>query len=137
MNIPTDKEILELIYKKYKNDYLSYKNDKSIRKAKIFVPLNIEDISSDLKTEADIVFGRLYYHMDEKYGYKRSDGSNVNFFVLKIGEDKYSVNYPLMVSVLASLRAENKKFFVPVMISILSTLVAITTLSLKIGGIFS
>ncbi|ANP65636.1 MULTISPECIES: hypothetical protein [Vibrio] len=137
MNIPTDKEILELIYKKYKNDYLSYKNDKSIRKAKIFVPLNIEDISSDLKTEADIVFGRLYYHMDEKYGYKRSDGSNVNFFVLKIGEDKYCVNYPLMVSVLASLRAENKKFFVPVMISILSTLVAITTLSLKIGGIFS
>ncbi|MDG2675966.1 hypothetical protein R7Z80_17375 [Vibrio sp. 1733] len=136
MNIPTDKEILELIYKKYKNDYLSYKNDKSIRKAKIFVPLNIEDISSDLKTEADIVFGRLYYHMDEKYGYKRSDGSNVNFFVLKIGEYKHCVNYPLMVSVLASLRAENKKFFVPVMISILSTLVAITTLSLKIGGIF-
>lgn len=53
------------------------------------------------------LFGRLYYYLDKKHGYKQDDGTLVPLFSLKVGEDTHCVNFPLLVSVLASLQSEH------------------------------
>ena len=130
MKIPTDKKILEKIYKDYKEEYLTYEEDNSIRDSKVFVPIDIKKISRELKTEGDIVFGRLYYHLEQAYGYERPDGSKVSLFALGAGQDRHCIHFPFMVSILASIRSDRKKFFIPIMVSILSVLVAIIALIL-------
>jgi len=56
----------------------------------------------------------LYYDLENRYGYTKDDGSKVHFFSLGAGEDRHCVNLPLLASVLAGLRYENKRFmFLP------------------------
>jgi len=74
--------------------------------------------------DVDIIFGRLYYHLEQKYGYSRSDGSTVAFFALKIGSDNNCINFPYMASVLAKLRDREKKQSIAKNIAIFSLIIA-------------
>ncbi|MGL4713256.1 MAG: hypothetical protein ACRCWP_12090, partial [Shewanella sp.] len=100
MRSPTDLEVLERIYSKYYQDFTEYEDDENIRASKIYVPISCDEIAKKLKVDGDIVFGRLYYHMEKKYGYKQSDGSNVHFFAFRVGKESHCVNFPLLSSVL-------------------------------------
>jgi hypothetical protein len=62
--------------------------------------------------DGDIIFGRLYYHLEPKYRFTQKDNSKVNFFTLKAGEDTHAVQFPLLSSVLAELREKRKKYLV-------------------------
>lgn len=110
--IPTDLEILKTIHKLYYDEYVNFDKDSSSRNFKLFVPIDIERIAKKLRTESDIVFARLYYNMEHKYGYDRSarlGADRVHFFMNKIpqvGSQKFEyhcINYPYMVAVLAEL----------------------------------
>lgn len=124
MKIPTDRKILEAIFHTYKDTFAEYEVNQD-RSSKIYVPVDCKKIAKKLRTEPDIVFGRLYYHLEEKHGYQRPDGSKVPFFTLKAGNDLKCVNFPLLVSVLAELQEHNKKFWIPTGISLLSLVVAV------------
>jgi hypothetical protein len=78
--IPTDREILEIIYKQYYETFASFSKESPNRETKICVPVDLEKIAVGLGVDSDIVFGRLYYHLDQKHGYKREDGTSVHFF---------------------------------------------------------
>lgn len=58
------------------------------------------------------MFGRLYYHLEHKYGYKQKNGAAVHFFAhsLGVGEDRelHCVNFPYMASVLAELQQAHR-----------------------------
>ncbi|WP_146257886.1 hypothetical protein [Pseudomonas putida] len=95
------------------------------RKSKIFVPIDCELIANQLNVDADIVFGRLYYHMQEKYGYTKEDGSKVAFYSPIAGENSRCVNFPLLASVLAGLEDENSKAQAAIYLSLFATAVAI------------
>jgi hypothetical protein len=120
MKIPTDLELLNAIYKRYYNEYIWYPKDeyevtqhpkdKRIRSTKNFVPIDCLKIAEDLGVDGDIVFGRLYLHLNKKYGYENKDGSSSPFFTLKIANDDHCVNFPLLSSALASLKSEDRKF---------------------------
>ncbi len=129
---PTDLQILNAIYERYYDTFASFSREETGRVAKIFVPIDIGDIASQLKVDGDIVFGRLYYHLERKYGYERSDGTLVHFFALKVGEDRHCVNFPYLSSILASLRQEDRKFRAAISISFASLLVSVTSLLLAI-----
>jgi len=129
MKIPSDKAVLESIFKNYKKDFEKFES----RQNKIYVPIDCKLIAKELKTEPDIIFGRLYYHLEQKYGYKRTDGSNVHFFALAVGVDQKCVNFPLLCSVLAGLQEEARKHlssqaiaFAALVVSILSLLVSLS-----------
>jgi len=80
---------------------------------KIYVPLDIRKVAEGLKTEEDIVFGRLYYQLEHKYGYVKSDKTHVHFFKLSIQlmdgrREIHLINFPYMAAILADLRHEHK-----------------------------
>jgi len=129
INIPTDLEILEEIHEMYISDYLL--NIKG-REAKIFVPIDCLRVARNLGTDGNIIFGRLYYDLDKRYGYKKNETSIVHFFSLKVGEDRHCINFPMLSSVLAGLINENKKFITTTKISILAIILASISIIISI-----
>jgi hypothetical protein len=131
MKTPTDLKILKLIYKTYYKTYISFSRNNKTRETKIYVPIDSDLIAKKLGVDGDIVFGRLYYYLNEKYSYVESDGVKVKFFTLSAGNDVRCIQFPLMASVLAGLRSENKKYLTATIIAFISLLLA--TLSIFIA----
>ena len=106
--LPTDLQILDVIYRMYFDKYARFTNESPTRFTKNFVPIDHKKVAHNLGTEPDIVFARLYFHFEHKYGY-RKDGADVHFFALKMGRsdkqlDTHCINFPYMAAVLADLR---------------------------------
>jgi hypothetical protein len=92
------------------------------------VPIDCAKIVKHFGVDPDIVFGRLYSHLENKYGYKRSDGSRVHCFALRLKEDKKCINFPLLSSVVAGLREESSKFWLATWVSLLALVVSVFSL---------
>ena len=106
--LPTDLQILNAIYNKYYDEFAAFSKEGPSRPTKIYMAIDIEAIADDLGVDKDIVFGRLYYHLDRKHGYRDDEEKNVHLFALRIEDEKHCVNFPLVASVLAELR-DNKR----------------------------
>jgi hypothetical protein len=132
---PTDLEILEEIYREYYPTYISYSREQPNRNTKVHVPIDVVTIAKHFSVDPDIIFGRLYYHLEPKYGFAQADGSKVHFFALQVGSDKHTVQFPLLAAVMANLREEKNKHLVSTWISvaaiIISIIALITSLLLK------
>lgn len=109
MNLPTDLEILNAIYERYYATFQEFTREEPSRNSKIHVPIDCVAIADELGVDRDIVFGRLYYHLNHLYGYKHEDGVGVDFFNLRVGKDVHCVNFPLLASVLAGLREDDNR----------------------------
>lgn len=132
MKPPSDLRILRAIYKVYYREFSSFTSGaEGSRQSKVYVPIDCKRIASELGVDADIVFGRLYYYMEKRYGYKGSDGSSVSFFVMAVGQDNKCVNFPLLASVLAGLEEDHNKFHWSILLS--SVAIVISLLALYVG----
>jgi hypothetical protein len=132
MKAPTDIKVLKEIYKTYYNDFQKYTSlSENTRSSKIYVPVDCKLIAKKLKVDADIIFGRLYYHLEQKHGYTRADGSKVAFFSKKVGGDDNCVNFPLLVSVLAGLQEESGKFKLSIWLSSAAIVISVLALFLS------
>jgi hypothetical protein len=129
---PTDLELLNVIYEKYYDQFARYSNESADRESKIYVPIDCTSIADELKVDGDIIFGRLYYDLDNRYGYTKEDGSKVHFFAPKVGKDRHCVNLPLLASVLAGLRHENKRFKLTTWISVIAIIISAISFGLSI-----
>lgn len=85
-------------------------------------------IAKNLGVDPDIIFGRLYYHLDKKYGYTQTDGSQVHLFAFTVGKDRHAVNFPLLSAVLAELEQTWIRFTMPLIISLFALLVSVISL---------
>ena len=132
MDVPTDHAILNDIYNHYYKTFAGFSDETTERSSKIYVPLDIRSIAKRLRVDPDIVFGRLYYHMEERYGYQRSSGDRVHFFAFSVGPDKHCVNFPLLGSVLAGLREEKWKARWTVGLATLSLIVSIVSIIISL-----
>jgi hypothetical protein len=127
MKLPSDRQILECIFDQYKGAFAKFDLQKD-RATKVYVPIDCKAIAKKLGTEPDIVFGRLYYHLEKKYGFKQSDGVNVHLFALKIGPDSKCVNFPLLASVLAGMQEERRRNLLTQAIAIAAIAVSLVSL---------
>lgn len=129
MKSPSDLKVLRSIYNLYYEEFKNYTQEPDIqngRGSKIYVPIDCQEIAKDLNVDGDIIFGRLYYHLEHKYGYKREgDKDRVAFFSLGVGSDRHCVNFPLLASVLAGLEVESSKFQWATVLSGLAVLISI------------
>jgi hypothetical protein len=107
-NTPTDIEILNKIYNNYYKAFSSFSKDKPNRQTKIFLPIDIKKIADELKVDEDIIFGRLYYDFEKRYGYKQDDGTNAHFFSLAVGNDRHCINFPYAASILANIEFQQE-----------------------------
>jgi hypothetical protein len=137
--LPTDLEILEAIYDRYYPEFARGAKDApplhgnvdttALRESKVYVPIDIAAIAQGLSVDGDLVFGRLYYHLENKYGYQRGeDDAKVPFFTLRAGNATHCVNFPYMAAVLADLRDEHGKFQWSNGVALVSLLVSIVAL---------
>ena len=122
---PTDLQILQAIYDRYYDEFISYQKGGSQRRTKNYVPIDIASISASLDTDPDIVFGRLHYHLNQKYSIiDKSDNSRAPFFDA-FEVDRHSVQFPLLASVLASLHDERSRFMKTVYLATASFVISI------------
>lgn len=130
--LPTDRKILNAIYERYHPVFEAYSEEEAGRDSKIMVPIDISALARDMRIDRDIIFGRLYYHLEKKYGYRNEDGSYVRLFALQAGKDPHCVNFPLLASVLAALREQNRKHLTATGIALFSLGVSVTSLLISL-----
>jgi hypothetical protein len=132
MRVPTDYEIVNEIYDRYYKTFTTFTKDSPDRSAKILVPIDIVAIAKRLHVDVDIIFGRLYYHLEEKYGYVRPDGTHVVFFTLAAGSDKHCVNFPLLGAVLAGMRQERRRNLWAICVAVASFVVSAISVTISL-----
>ena len=108
---PTDLEILEEIYRRYYGDFCSYSRKSPDRECKVYVPIDIRALADHFNVDGDIIHGRLYYHLDQKYGFEKADGTTVPFFLFQENHPRpHNVQFPILAAAIAALREERNKF---------------------------
>ncbi|MFN3881354.1 MAG: hypothetical protein ACK4L8_08010 [Nitrincola lacisaponensis] len=120
----TDRVILKKIYDTYYSEFCAF-DTVPTRESEVYVPIDCHLIANDLGLNPSIVFGRLYYHLDKKHGYKKDDGLMVHLFTHQIGEDKHAVNFPLLSAVLAEHEQSFYRFTIPLFVSTTALLISI------------
>ena len=129
LRIPTDLEMLNAIYERYYGNFALDSVTEPTRDTKIYVPIDCRAIAQQLGVDGDIVFGRLYYDLEKRYGYKQSDNSWVHFFALKVGSNRHAIHFPYLASVVAQLRAERRRNLTATVIAIISLIIACCSLA--------
>ena len=132
--LPTDLEIFECVYAMYLVDFQNFPKEKPTRTAKIFVPIDLEKVATALKSDAHELFGRFYYHLNHKYGYKGDNDAHVNLFEPVVGGDRHCVNYPYLAAILAEHRVEDKRNRWSFRISLVALGVAIASFLARFVG---
>lgn len=130
--LPTDLQILTAIYDRYYDVFAGFEG--SERASKIYVPIDIKTVANDLGVDPDIVFGRLYYHLDKRYGYVNDDGSKVRLFSPRAGGDQDCVQFPLAAAVLADLREQARRHRTSTWIAAGSLVVSLMAIMISILG---
>ena len=130
--LPTDLEILNAIYERYYDAFASFTKDARTREAKIYIPLDIDAIARDLRVDGDIIFGRLYYDMQYRFGYRHDDGISAPLFTIVAGKDRHCINFPYAASVLAGLRDEHHKYRTATVIAVVSLFVSAVSLAVSV-----
>jgi hypothetical protein len=75
MRVPSDRKILQTIYDQYHESLENFDRNMADRESKILVPIDCVEIARTLKVHPDIVFGRLYYHLEPKFTATLETGS--------------------------------------------------------------
>lgn len=130
--LPTDIQILDRIYNRYYEEFTSFDKEEARREGKVYVPIDIASVADDLSVDGDIVFGRLYYHLENKHGYKQENGSLVHLFAFQIGGERHAVNFPYLASILAGMREEQRKFTTATTTAIVSLVLAAISLYVSV-----
>ena len=125
----SDRLILKKKYKLYLAEFKSFEDGS--RANKVYVPIDCNLVAKKLNMDPEITFGRLYYHLERKYGYKQSDGSAVNLFCMEIDGDRHVVHFPLLSAVLAEEEQSFLRFSTPIVLSLFAIGLSIVALLTK------
>lgn len=130
--IPTDEMLLATIYKRNLKAFSEWSEENKTRVTKIWVPIDIDVLGKKFGCDPELIFGRLYYHMNGKYGSSTGDGQDVNFFNMRLANDRHVVNFPLLTSVLADLQDNRKRFIVSTRLAALSLVVSAISIGIAV-----
>ena len=125
---PTDLQVLDAIYRRYYDAFVKTEGVSGPHATKNFVPIDAQSIADEFGVDPDIIFGRLYYSLEQRFGIKDKDGSSVPFFALEVGGDVRAIHFPMMAGILAELRAERRRFVTSMWLSIVAIIVSLVSL---------
>lgn len=127
---PTDLDILEEIYRRYYKAFASFSREDGDRDSKLYVPVDIKAIAQHFDIDGDIIHGRLYYHLEQKYGFTRPDGTKVPFFWFREDQlERHQVQFPLLAAAIASLRESRNQYLWATLLSGASLLISLIALA--------
>lgn len=105
----TDRRILECIYEMYETAYPGKESPEARGKNDPYLTINVLDVAVRLGCTPEMLFGRLYYHLDAKYRYEQGDGVKVHLFSIVVGDKRHCVNFPYLAAVLAEKDEEHTR----------------------------
>lgn len=127
--IPSDFEIISEIYNRYEDTFKSYSTEDPEKITRIRVPININEVAKACGVSEGMIFGRLYYHFNKKYSYTDEDGHRITFFA-SVKFDGLSVNFPMVASILADLKMEQRKFRFATALALVSLILSAISLTI-------
>ncbi len=125
----TDLELLKTIQKEYVEAYLG----RGDQKERFYIQIDCKLIAEKMKVDKELVFQRLYTHLEKRHGYKNDDGSNVHFFALRVGDKINCINYPYLCAILANMEDEKKELRITQIFAVVSIVISIIALVFE-GG---
>ena len=126
--LPTDYQILKTIYNLYIDDYLAFSDSNPNRRTQNYLPLDLTRIASILGMEENLLFGRLNYDLENRYGKEIEESVFQHFFTPRLGNEKHCVHFPYLAGVLASMKWESRKFWLATSMSVLALFISIISL---------
>lgn len=127
--LPTDLELLDVIYRTNLEAFSAFSDDNKTRSTKIWMPIDIDAIAQHYDVDPDLIFGRLYYHLNGKFRQPMGENEVLEFFQMRVGGDRHCVNFPFLASVLADLREDRRRFVVATRIAALSLVISLVSLA--------
>lgn len=127
----TDRLLLKAIYEEYYSEFCTFDEENKTRSSKNHIVIDCKKISEELQIDYDIVFGRLYYHLEKKYGYKKGEISTP-LFSTGAGTHRLVVNFPLLSAILAELEQSHVRFTLPLWLSIVAITISALALFIQI-----
>lgn len=127
---PTDRKILECIYQMYESSYPGRKSAEVRGENDPYLPIQVPEVAARIGCAPEMLFGRLYYHLDDKYRYEQDSGAKVHLFSIHVGSKRHCVNFPYLAAVLAEKDEEHAR-------QLWSTVLSIAALILSIASIIA
>ena len=131
--LPTDRFVLQCIYDMYEGSYPGKKGPDNKGENDPYLAIDIPAVAAKLQCSPELLFGRLYYHLDQKYRYKQENGSIVPLFYLKVGEKRHAVHFPYLASILASQNQEFRRYALSLVFSAAALAVSVTSLIVSLS----
>jgi hypothetical protein len=100
---PSEYQVFNCIFELYEASYPG-SNDP-------YISIDINKVANKLKCKKELLFGYLYYYLDEKYRYKQDGGIEVPLFLVSFRDQGHSVNFPFLAAILGGARQEYWKQF--------------------------
>jgi hypothetical protein len=126
--LPSDRYVLQCIYEMYKDQYPGSKSEDGRSANDPYISIDVQALADKLECNPELLFGRLYYHLDKKHRYKQEDGTLVPLFHLSVGKKRHAVNFPYLASVLAGENRDYLRFILPLGLSSLALVVSVVSL---------
>ena len=126
----TDLNILSFIYDHYYDEFCHYDNDETIRAGKVYVPIDCHKVAEYFGVNKDIIFGRLYYHLANKYKYQHEPNVTVKIFEFEVDGDPKCIHFPYLASVVSDLRQQDRRFKQTLWASVIAVTISIASLSI-------
>lgn len=121
----TDLELLKKIHSMYSDQYLN----RGDQKERFYIPIDCDEIAKRMGVDAELVFQRLYSHLEKKFGYTNEDNSKIHLFAFVIGDKKHCINYPYLCAILANMEDEKKELRI-------TQIIAISAIVISLLGLF-
>jgi hypothetical protein len=105
--------------------------------APIFLQIDIQQIATNLGVPEQMVFGRLYYHLDPRYAQEPDPSAGrtarKSFFEIRVGDLVNAINFPLLEAVLAGLWQERRRDLWVTGIALVSIAISLAALFVSIA----
>lgn len=125
--LPTDRQVLKCIFEMYEPAYPGETNwGTGVNDP--YVPVDLRAVAAKLGTKPELLFGRLYYHLDAKHRYQQDGGAWVNLFHLNVENKGHSVHFPYLAAILAGHDQEYRKQFWSMAFSVLALVLSVVSL---------
>jgi len=132
--LPTDRKVLRCIYEMYEAEYPGPAGADGRGSNDPYVPVDVKAVAARLNCSPELVFGRLYYHLDAKHRYKQDSGALVSLFHLNFKDRGHSVHFPYLASILAGFEEEHQKLFWSMVFSISALAVSVISLGANLAA---